>query len=80
MKKGKELLLFGIALLVFATASAVLELNAGTNLFFYLFMGFSVLGLLFSVIGIVFVFLEDKKTKPPVSKDNSKNPENEDRE
>lgn len=63
MKKGLGILLFGIALLVFATASAVEDLHAGTNVFTYLFIIFSILGLIVSVVGLVVIFLEDWEIK-----------------
>lgn len=79
MKKGLGVLLFGIALLVFATASAVEDLHAGTNAFTYLFFAFSALGLIVSAVGLAMIFLEDRKKKADKTTQN-KDIEKEDKE
>lgn len=61
--KGIATLLFGLVLMMFAVASAVLNLVAGDNLFAYLFMGFSALAFIVSVAGLVLVFVRSGKEK-----------------
>ncbi len=61
MKKWFAVMLFGITLMLFTVACAVLALGAGDNTFAYLFMAFAPISFIVSAIGLVMIFRDDKK-------------------